>query len=155
MPGCALLGLLFAGAGCYRAEISQLPRDRGPLPAPSYEWNPERGEVHEFPIPPASRWNRTEQERVAKSLAGQTPRGATPLVAVYDTDSPRATVEKFYEGFFRHPAALRGTDALFAESGLLPEVVVSGTSPVRITLVKILPAGLRPPERAAAQRPGA
>jgi hypothetical protein len=143
-----MLIALGAGVGCFRPDVSKLPRDRSPLPAPSWEWSPLRGEVHEFPIPPGSKWLPAEQERLTRELARTLPPGATPLVAVYECPRPWKEVVDFYSKRWGDGGKPTGSpsETVFPELELFPEVRLVAGPPVRIVLRKVLPAGVRPPE---------
>lgn len=147
--------LLPALVGCFEADITRQPRDRAPLPAVSYAWSPDRGEVAEFPIPPASRWLPDAQARLAADLASAAPSGETPLVAVYENDSSVETLEGFYRSVIgAEPARTPAGERVFAEAGPFPRVLLrTAGATTRIELTKRLPPGVSPPQLPATPAP--
>lgn len=141
--------LLPAVVGCFEADISRQPRDRSPLPAPTWDWTPDRGEVAEFPIPPGSRWLPDAQQRLSAEVAAGAPSGSTPLAAVYENDSPGSELEAFYRKVLgSEPERPPTGGVLFAEVGSFPRVLLRTTGgTTRIELTKVLPPGVSPPQR--------
>jgi len=73
-----------------------------------------------------------------------------PVAAVYESDSTRQEVAAFYLRMYRakeRSPQNAGDTIEFEESGLLPHLRISGEKPVRITLTKLLPPGVSPPDR--------
>lgn len=147
--------LLPALVGCFEADITRQPRDRAPLPAPSYAWSPDRGEVAEFPIPPASRWLPDAQKTLAADVTSGAPSGSTPLVAVYENDSPVETLAGFFRSVLgAEPARTPSGDLVFAEAGPFPRVLLrTAGGATRIELTKLLPPGVSPPQLPATSAP--